>query len=161
MNKAVGIWLITVVAVVTAFSLVSGVGFMGGGISLPLPGILGSDVLIPTLLFSAVLALINTFIKPILKLITLPITIITLGFFALVLNVFVLYLTKWISNTYLDTGFYINSFFSAFLAAIIISIVTAVLGLVTGVDSDSKKSRKKESRRQTNSRPNDRRGERW
>jgi putative membrane protein len=151
MNKTILSWLITALAVAAAFSLVSGVGFTSSEYSLPLPGVLGSNVLIPTLLFSAVLAFANTFIKPVLKLITLPITIITLGLFALVLNVFMLYLTQWISNSFFDTGFYINSFFSALYAAIIISIVTAILGLITGVDSDTKKKRDKERNRRQSS----------
>ncbi|MDR2956661.1 MAG: phage holin family protein [Coriobacteriales bacterium] len=143
MGKLIGIWLITVVAVAAAFTIVPGIGFIDSGFSLNAPGILGSSVLIPTLIFSAVLALVNTFFKPILQVISLPITIITLGIFALVINVLMLYLASWLSNTFFDTGFVIANFFSALVASIIISIVTAILGLITGVDSKKKKHPKK------------------
>ena len=140
MARIIGIWFITVVAVVVTIFLVPGVGFTDSTYSLNAPGILGSSLLVPTLLFSAVLALINNSIKPLLKLITLPITIITLGLFALVLNVMMFYMTSWLANTFFDTGFYISGFYSALLASIIISIIVAVLGALTGLDDKKKKS---------------------
>jgi putative membrane protein len=141
MGKAIGVWLITAFAVVAAFTLVGGVGFVGGGYSLNAPGILGSDIFVPTMIFSALLALVNSFVKPILKLITLPITFLSLGLFALILNAMMLYLTSWMANSFFDAGFRISGFFSALVASVIISVVTAILGFITGVDSDRKKSR--------------------
>jgi len=92
-----------------------------------------SATIISFIILAAVLALLNTFIKPLLKLIAAPITLITLGLFALVINTLVLYIAVWISNGLFDTALYIDSFWSALGASIVISIVTAILNAVTGV----------------------------
>jgi len=141
-SKAVVVWLITTIAVALTIMLLPGIGFAGSSYSLTAPGILGSDVLVPTFIFSGILALVNSFIKPIIKLITLPITIITLGIFALVVNVGLFYFVAWLSNTYFDTGLYIDSVVTALIASLLISLVTAILGAITGVDSKSKKKHK-------------------
>ncbi|MCL2883716.1 MAG: phage holin family protein [Coriobacteriia bacterium] len=133
MGRAIGIWIITAIAVAIAFYLVPGVGFAAGGASLDAPGILGSDQLLPTVVFAAILAIINGFIRPILKVLTLPITIITLGLFALVVNTGMLYLAEWVGNSLFGTNLYINSFWNALLASIIISIIVAILGSITGL----------------------------
>jgi len=77
------------------------------------------------LLAGFILGLLNAIIKPILIILTLPITLLTLGLFALIINGFVLYLTA-----LLVSGFYISSFWMAVLASIIISIVSAILNMV-------------------------------
>ncbi|MDR0308349.1 MAG: phage holin family protein [Coriobacteriales bacterium] len=141
MGRAIGVWFITFVAVAAAFAFVEGVGFAGGGYSFDLPGVLGSDKLVPTLVFSAILALINSFVKPILKVLTLPINILTLGLFALVLNTGLIYLVHWLGNSFFNLNMFINSFWSALGASIIISIVTAILGAITGLNKKSRKSR--------------------
>ena len=148
MGKAIGIWLITAAAVAAAFFLVPGVGFVDSGGGLNAPGILGNSALVPTLIFAALLALVDHFIKPILKLITLPITFLTLGLFALVLNTGLLYLTSWISNSLFDTGLYIESFWSALLASIIISVVVAILGAITGVTAARRRPPQQQRRRE-------------
>lgn len=76
-----------------------------------------------SLLFtSLILALLNHTLKPFLKLISLPITVVTLGLFSLIINALVLELAFALSS-----GSYINSFGSAFLAAILLSIVNACM----------------------------------
>jgi len=71
---------------------------------------------------SIVLGVLNTFLKPILLLLTLPITILTLGLFALVLNTFIVLLVS-----VLVPGFFVESFFSAFLFSILLSLVSFFL----------------------------------
>jgi len=78
-----------------------------------------------------IFGLVNTFVKPILKLLTLPITMITLGLFLLVINALMLLLTGWISDQ-LDLGFVVDGFFPALLGAIVISIVGFLLSMVIG-----------------------------
>lgn len=68
------------------------------------------------------LALINTFIKPIIVFLTLPLTIITLGLFILVINAFMLMLVDGLSK-----GIKIRSFGWAFLFSIILSVVNSLL----------------------------------
>ena len=71
-----------------------------------------------TAVFAAfVLGLINAIIKPIISLLSLPLTIITLGLFSLVINALMLSLAS-----HLVVGFYINSFSTAFFASIILSV---------------------------------------
>ena len=84
----------------------------------------GIDVPNLTTLFLAalVIGVINTLIKPFLQIISLPITILTLGLFALVLNAALLALAAW-----LVPGFAIHSFLSAILGALVLSIVSTIL----------------------------------
>ena len=77
------------------------------------------------LLAGFILGVFNAIIKPLLLFLTLPVTILTLGLFALVINGFVLYLTSLVVG-----GFTISSFWMAVLASIIISIVSAILNKI-------------------------------
>ena len=123
--RAIIIWLITAVAIVIAVWIVPGIDLYGSQ----------SSALISFIALAAVLALLNTIIKPLLQIISLPITCLTLGIFALVINTLVLYLAVWIGNGLFNTGVYINSFWSALGASIVISICTAILNAITGVNN--------------------------
>jgi putative membrane protein len=87
------------------------------------PGIiLRGKPLWPALLAGLVLALINAVVRPVLKLITLPLTLLTLGLFLFVLNAFCLWLTSAVVP-----GFDIHGFRAAFLGALLISVVSWAL----------------------------------
>ncbi len=74
------------------------------------------------IIFSLVLALLNFIVKPLLIILTLPLTIITLGLFLLVINVIIIMLAdKFV------TGIRIDGFLWAFIFGLILSAVTAVL----------------------------------
>lgn len=75
-------------------------------------------------LVAIVLALLNLFVKPILNIFTLPLTIITLGLFSLVINAIVILICDYIVG-----GFDIASFFTAFLFSIILSISQSLVFL--------------------------------
>ena len=83
------------------------------------------------LLVAFIFGLINTFLRPILRIVTFPITIMTLGLFLLVINALLLMLTGAISNE-LDLGFVVGDFFAALLGSIVISLVGFALSLVVG-----------------------------
>ena len=68
---------------------------------------------------SIVIALVNTFIKPILQLIALPISILTFGIFAFIINVGLLF-----GISYIVPGFYIDGFLTAIIASILLSLVS-------------------------------------
>lgn len=68
---------------------------------------------------AVVIGIVNTLIKPILQFIALPLTIITLGLTAFLINVGLLYLTS-----RLVPGFYIASFTTALIASLVLSLVT-------------------------------------
>jgi putative membrane protein len=83
------------------------------------------------LLVALIFGLVNTFLKPVLRILTLPITIMTLGIFLLVLNALLLLLLGAISNE-LNLGLTVGDFPAALLGAIIISVVGFVLSMVIG-----------------------------
>lgn len=73
------------------------------------------------LIVAVVLGFLNTLIRPVLLLLTLPITLLTLGLFALVING----LMFWLAAQFV-MGFYVSGFWSAFFAALLYSIITAL-----------------------------------
>lgn len=83
------------------------------------------------LLVAFIFGLINAFIRPILLIFTLPITIMTLGLFLLVINALLLLLTGVIS-TELNLGFTVADFLAALLGSIVISLVGMVLSMLIG-----------------------------
>ena len=94
-----------------------------------LPGIHVPDYKI-ALLVALVLAVLNVTLRPILKLISFPITLITLGAFALIVNGFVFWLVPFIVKS-----FVIDTFWWAVGGAIIVSIITGLLDrIVLGSD---------------------------
>jgi putative membrane protein len=87
---------------------------------------------------AVILALINSYLKPILKLLSFPITLLTMGLFALVLNAALLLLVAFIAGAAdidftiggFPPNFGIDSIIGAFVGSIVISIVSIVLGLL-------------------------------
>jgi putative membrane protein len=78
------------------------------------------------LILGLIFGVLNAVVKPVLKLLTFPITIVTLGLFLLVLNALMLYLTSFLAGPITST-FTISSPIDALLGAIIISVVGIVL----------------------------------
>ncbi len=83
------------------------------------------------LVVAFIFGLVNTFLRPLLRIVTLPISIMTLGLFLIVINALMLLLTGLIS-TELNLGFRVADFVAAFLGSIVISLVGFVLSLVIG-----------------------------
>lgn len=79
------------------------------------------------LIVAIIFGLVNALVRPIVKLLTLPINVVTLGLFTLVINALMILLTAWISGGLDLEGGLISDFFTALIAGIIISIVSAVL----------------------------------
>ena len=88
----------------------------------------------PLAMMALIITLLNMTIKPILQIIGLPITIISLGVFYLVINTLLLYIAAGLANALFGVGFVIDSFGSGFVAAIVISIVSAIMNSILGVD---------------------------
>ncbi len=76
-----------------------------------------------------IFGLVNAIIRPILKLLTCPLILLTLGLFTLVINALMLWLTAWISTNVFSLSFHVNGFWAAFLGALVVSIVSFVLNL--------------------------------
>ncbi len=68
------------------------------------------------IIVAIVLALLNTFVKPVLTILTIPITILTLGLFLLVINVIIIYMADYFIDGFAVSGFITALFFSIILA---------------------------------------------
>ncbi len=82
----------------------------------------GSDKLLSAFFTAIILALVNLIIRPIVKVLTLPINILTLGLFSLIINAAML----WIVDHFVE-GFSVFGFWGYFLGALAISIINSVL----------------------------------
>ncbi|MDF2551485.1 MAG: phage holin family protein [Chryseobacterium sp.] len=98
--------LITAVVAFLLTKILPGVEFAGFG---------------SAIIFAIVLGLLNLFVKPILSLFGLPLTIITLGLFALVINAAIVL----IADYFID-GMVVNGFWWAFIFSILLTIVTSL-----------------------------------
>ncbi|ONM47160.1 phage holin family protein [Nocardia donostiensis] len=85
--------------------------------------------IIVLLAVAVVFTVVNALIKPIVKLLSLPLVIVTLGLFLLVINALMLWLTAWITE-FTEYGLRIDGFWAALIGAIIITVVNWVLGIL-------------------------------
>src|SRR5258708_15169651 len=99
-----GVWVAT--------QLVSGVTYSGGWI--------------PFLGVALVFGVVNAFLRPVAKVLTFPLILVTLGIFALVVNGLMLWLTSSVAGA-LGLGFHVSGFWSAFWGALVVSFVSTVL----------------------------------
>ncbi|WP_338768543.1 phage holin family protein [Nocardia vulneris] len=76
-----------------------------------------------------VFTVVNALVKPIVKLLSLPLVIVTLGLFLLVINALMLWLTAKITET-TDYGLRVDGFWAAVIGGIIVSLVNWVLGIL-------------------------------
>lgn len=113
--------------ILSGAALAAAAGLLGEHMNIGNAGDTTQERLIALAIVALVFSLINTFIAPVVKTLSLPFIIITLGLFLLVINALLLLLTDWIADK-LDVSFYVESFGWAVLGAIVISIVNAVLG---------------------------------
>jgi putative membrane protein len=86
------------------------------------------------LIAALVIGLINATIGAVLKIITFPLTLVTLGLFWFVINALMLLL----ASALLSPGFYVRGFLAAFVGAIVLSIVNLVLKAIVMPSKDGK-----------------------
>jgi putative membrane protein len=110
-------WLVTAAALIVAVVIVPGIDVYGNG-------------WLPVLVTAMLLALINTFIRPVLAVLSCGCIVFTLGLFILVINAFTLWLASYITYDLLGLGFRVEGFWAAFFGALIVSIVSFVVNLV-------------------------------
>ena len=91
------------------------------------------DDYLSALMVAIVLAFLNTIVKPILTILTIPITVFTLGFFLLAINAFII-----IFAGKLVSGFHVEGFWWALLFSLILSIFTGILNAMFGVNEPRK-----------------------
>ncbi len=86
-----------------------------------IPGI-EVDSLVTALIAAFILGILNALVRPVLVLLTFPITFLTLGLFIFVINAFIF----WLTASFLD-GFTINGFLPALIGSVIVSIISSLL----------------------------------
>lgn len=118
-GNAAGLWLAT---------------YLLSGLSVP-QGVSTTAMWVNLLAVGLVLALVNSLIKPVARLVALPLYILTFGLFALVVNGAMLSLTGWLTRN-LDAlgaggsvplGLEVDSFGSAVMGSVIVSVISAVV----------------------------------
>jgi len=82
-----------------------------------------------------VFGLVNAVIRPILKILTCPLVVLTLGLFVFILNAFLLWLTAEIAQAF-GLGFVVDGFLAALVGALIVAIVSTLLNLFVGKRED-------------------------
>jgi putative membrane protein len=85
------------------------------------------------ILVAIVLGLLNTFVKPILIILTIPITIFTLGIFLIVINILMI---KWVAT--LVPGFTVENWWAAFWFSIILSIISSFVQKIINQQQENK-----------------------
>lgn len=113
-------WLLTNAAgVAVAAWLLGGISFDGDR---------WQDKILPLLLVALILGLVTVFVEPVVKLLSLPFIILTIGLFLLVINALMFMLTGWIADK-VDIGFSVDGFWVALLGSIIVTIVTGFIDI--------------------------------
>lgn len=108
-------WVINAVAIFLAIRFVPGISLQSGW---------GSVIWL-----ALIFGLVNAFLRPVLKLLTCPLIILTLGLFTLLINTFLFWLTGQIGQSF-GIGITINGFWPAFLGGLVVSVVSIVLSMI-------------------------------
>ena len=127
-------WAINTVAVLVATYVVPGIHYQGW---------------LSLIVATFILGLLNTFLKPLMLLLSLPLLIFTLGLFTLVINALLLSFVSWL----LAPKFQVDGFGHALLGALVISLVSIALNSLTGTGTSRVEFRR--GRRPPRNRPGD------
>lgn len=114
-------WIVNTIAIMLAIKYVPGIVYAGEWWGILLVGL--------------IFGLINTFIRPFIKLFALPLLMLSLGLFTFIINALMLSLTSWLSDKF-HLGFHVESFKAAFIGALLISFTSMVLSCL--IPSDNK-----------------------
>lgn len=87
------------------------------------------------LMVAVVFAVVNTIVKPILTLFSLPVVLLTLGLFLLVVNGLMLLLTSYLASR-MALGFHVDGIVPAIIGSLVVSIAAAVLNFALGTNRD-------------------------
>ena len=113
--------LATAAALWVAVLLLEGISYTGGWVGM--------------LIVALVFGLVNAVIRPILKVLTCPLVVLTLGLFVFILNALMLWLAAEISQGF-GIGFYVEGFWAALVGALIVGVVSTLLNLLVGAKSE-------------------------
>ncbi len=113
-------WITTAIAAAVATWLIPGMVVTGGTMGI--------------IMFALAIALVNAVVRPFLQVISLPITVITLGIFHFVINALSINIASWLSLNIFGSGVYVVDFWAALWGSIIISIVSSIVDGIIGND---------------------------
>ena len=116
-------WLITAVSLYVAVLIVPGISVDG-------------NAWVAFTIMALVLGLVNALVRPVLKLLSCGVIILTLGLFVFVINATTFMLASWIAQNWLNIGFYVAGFPAALLGSIVVSLVSIVLSSILIDDKD-------------------------
>ena len=108
-------WAINAVALYVAVLIVPGINFNGEWIGVVWLGL--------------IIGLLNALVRPLLKFLTCPLIILTLGLFTIVVNTLILMLTSSIGQAF-NLGLTVEGFWPALLGSLVISIVSVIMSLI-------------------------------
>lgn len=108
---------------VNALALAAATWWLDG---IRLTGKSDTDRILTLILVALIFGVINSFVGPAVKLLSLPFIIITLGLLLLVINALLLMLTSWVSKE-VGLGFHVNGFWTAVWGALIVTVSTWVI----------------------------------
>ncbi|MCC7302961.1 MAG: phage holin family protein [Bacteroidia bacterium] len=95
-----------------------------------LPGVeIANDNFLTAVIVAAVLAFLNSILKPVMVLLTIPVTVFTLGLFLVVINAVIILLADKLVD-----GFYVSGFWSALAFSLVLSLVTSVFESIRSQD---------------------------
>jgi len=110
-------WIITSLSLFAAAKLVPGIRVEGNAWAI-------------FAVMAIILGLVNAIVRPVLKFLSCPLIILTLGLFVLVINGITLWLASAIAVNWFHVGFYVRDLWTAFWGALIVSIVSVLLSLL-------------------------------
>ncbi len=112
-------WLVTIIALLVAYVILKPYGWMT---------IEGTSAAVAFAVMAVVMGLLNTFIRPVLRVLSCAFIILTVGLFMLVINAFLLWFSSWICQQ-LGVGFVVTWWQGAIFGSIIVSVVSWVIHL--------------------------------
>ena len=110
-------WLITAVSLYAAVLIVPGISVDG-------------NAWVAFTIMALVLGLVNALVRPVLKMLSCGLIILTLGLFVFVINAATFMLASWIAQNWLSIGFYVNGFPAALLGSIVVTVVSVILSSI-------------------------------
>lgn len=110
-------WLITSIALYVAVLIVPGITVQG-------------DKWLAFAIMALILGLVNALVRPILKLLSCGLIVLTLGLFVFVINAASFWIASEITRNWFNIGFYVDNFWSALLGSLIVSVVSIVLSSI-------------------------------
>lgn len=118
-------WISTSIAVAAAVLIVPGID------------VIAQPAWITIVIVGAILGFINATLGLLMKVGSMGCIVLTFGFFNLVINALLLWLSAWVAQVLFNAAFVVNGFWPAFWGGIVISLTSMVLGIFLPYDKDT------------------------